>query len=123
VEAGQVQIPGDYDLPEADLEALCGRLLEPGHRERTRMAYLDGVDGWIDDMIAMTRPWGFQLAQINVPVSVWYGPKDVLSPRGHAEWLIAHLPGAARRELPTSGHLLDDKDLDSLYAWLTAADA
>jgi pimeloyl-ACP methyl ester carboxylesterase len=87
------------------------------------MAYLDGVDGWIDDMIAMTRPWGFQLAQINVPVSVWYGPKDVLSPRGHAEWLIAHLPGAARRELLTGGHLLDDKDLDSLDAWLTAADA
>jgi pimeloyl-ACP methyl ester carboxylesterase len=56
-------------------------------------------------------------------VSVWYGPKDVLSPRGHAEWLIAHLPGAARRELPTGGHLLDDKDLDSLDAWLTAADA
>jgi hypothetical protein len=27
VEAGQVQIPGDYDLPEADLEALRGRLL------------------------------------------------------------------------------------------------
>ena len=39
-----------------------------------------------------------------------------------AEWLIAHVPGAERRELPTGGHLLTDEDLDSLYAWLVAAD-
>lgn len=53
--------------------------------------------------LAMTRSWGFPLARIEVPVSVWYGSADVLSPRGHAEWLIAHLPGAERRELPTGG--------------------
>jgi pimeloyl-ACP methyl ester carboxylesterase len=122
VEAGQVEVPSGYDLPDADLAALGDRLLEPGHRERTRMAYLGGVDGWVDDVIAMTRPWGFDLAQVGVPVSVWYGPKDVLSPRGHAEWLLAHVPGAERRELPSGGHLLGDRDLDSLYAWLTATD-
>ncbi len=55
-------------------------------------------------------------------VSVRYGPDDVLSPRGHAEWLIAHVPGAERRELLAGGHLLDDTDLDSLYAWLTSED-
>jgi hypothetical protein len=107
VEAGELQIPPDYNLPEADLAALRGRMLEPGHPERTRMAYMGGVDGWIDDIMAMTRSWGFQLSQIDAPVSVWYGPDDVLSPRGHAEWLIAHLPDAERRELPTGGHLLD----------------
>jgi hypothetical protein len=35
---------------------------------------------------------------------------------------LGHVPGAERRELPTGGHLLGDRDLDSLYAWLTAAD-
>jgi pimeloyl-ACP methyl ester carboxylesterase len=122
VEAGQLQIPPDYELPEADLAALRARLLEPGYRERTHMTYLGGVDGWIDDILAMTRSWGFDLARIDVPVSVWYGPEDVLSPRGHAEWLISHVPGAERRELPVGGHLLADKDLDRLYAWLIAAD-
>jgi pimeloyl-ACP methyl ester carboxylesterase len=122
VEAGELQIPPDYQLPQADLDALRSRLLEPGHRERTRMAYLGGVDGWVDDIIAMTGSWGFDLSQIDVPVSVWYGPDDVLSPRGHAEWLIAHVPGAERRELTSGGHLLDDTDLDSLYAWLIAED-
>jgi pimeloyl-ACP methyl ester carboxylesterase len=122
VEAGELQIPPDYHLPEADLAALRGRLVEPGHLQRTRMAYLGGVDGWIDDLLAMTRSWGFPLSQVDAPVSVWYGPDDVLSPRGHAEWLLAHVPGAQRRELPTGGHLLADKDLDSLYAWLTSED-
>jgi pimeloyl-ACP methyl ester carboxylesterase len=122
VEAGRVQVPPDYDLPDADVAALQERLAEPGHRERTRSAYLGGVDGWVDDVLAMTRPWGFELAQITVPVSVWYGSRDVLSPRGHGEWLLAHVPGAARRELPSGGHLLGDTDLDGLYAWLTAAD-
>jgi hypothetical protein len=55
-------------------------------------------------------------------VSVWYGPDDALSPPGHAEWLVAHVPGAERHELPSGGHLLNDNDLDSLYAWLTAGD-
>jgi pimeloyl-ACP methyl ester carboxylesterase len=122
VEAGQVQVAPDYHLPDADVAALRARLAEPGHGQRTRLAYVGGVDGWVDDLLAMTRPWGFELAQLAVPVSVWYGPGDVLSPRGHAEWLLAHVPGAARRELPGGGHLLGDREFDSLYAWLTAAD-
>jgi pimeloyl-ACP methyl ester carboxylesterase len=122
VEAGEVEIPPDYNLPEADLAVLRGRLLERGHHQRTRMAFLGGVDGWIDDIMAMTEPWGFHLSQIDAPMSIWYGPDDVLSPRGHAEWLMAHLPNAKRRELPSGGHLLNDNDLDSLYTWLTAED-
>jgi len=122
VEAGRVQLPPDYHLPDADVAALQKRLAEPGHRERTRLTYLGGMDGWVDDVLAMTRPWGFELAQLAVPVSLWYGPQDVLSPRGHAEWLLAHVPGAARHELPSGGHLLGDQEFDSLYGWLTAAD-
>jgi pimeloyl-ACP methyl ester carboxylesterase len=67
----------------------------------------------------LTEPWGFDLAQIDVPVSVWYGVNDVLSPRGHAEWLLAHIPNAGRQALPRGGHLLADEDLDSIYHWLT----
>jgi pimeloyl-ACP methyl ester carboxylesterase len=122
VEAGQVQIPPQYDLPTADVDALHARLSEAGHLERTRAAYLDGVDGWIDDCIAMTRPWGFDLSLIDVSVSIWYGPDDVLSPRSHAEWLIAHIRDAERRELGGRGHLLADEDLNRLYAWLDTAD-
>jgi pimeloyl-ACP methyl ester carboxylesterase len=63
------------------------------------------------------KPWGFDPEAISVPVSIWYGPDDVLCPRGHAEWLLAHIPGAERRELP-AGHILEDEDLGAIYGWL-----
>jgi pimeloyl-ACP methyl ester carboxylesterase len=117
-EAGEPEVSLAYQLPDADLTALRARATSPGHLERTRASYAGGVDGWIDDCIAFTRPWGFDLSRIAVPVSVWYGSDDVLSPRGHAEWLLTHLPNAVGYELPGGGHLLGDEDLDSIYRWL-----
>lgn len=118
VEAGGVQVAADYDLPAADRRALQARLGEDGYRDRMRATYLGGVDGWVDDCIAMTRPWGFELTAVEVPVSVWYGADDVLSPRAHAEHLLSVLHGAERRELAAGGHVLGDADLDAIYGWL-----
>lgn len=117
--AGDVAIPADYELPEADLASLRARSSEPGYLDRIIAAHTHGVDGWIDDCIAMTRPWGFDLAEIGVPVSVWYGPDDVLCPRGHSEWLLSYVPGAERHQLP-NGHMLEQDDLDAIYRWLLA---
>lgn len=117
VAAGQIQVAGDYDLPDVDVRALRARLDEDGYRDRMRATYTGGVDGWIDDCIAMTRPWGFDLSSIDVPTSVWYGPDDVLSPRAHAEHLTGAVANADRREL-TGGHVLTDADLDAIYQWL-----
>jgi pimeloyl-ACP methyl ester carboxylesterase len=119
VRAGEVPISADYELPDSDQASLRARLGDPGHLDRTIAAHTHGVDGWIDDCIAMTRPWGFDPESIRVPVSIWYGPEDVLCPRGHAEWLLAHVPGSERRELP-HGHVLDDAELDAIYGWLSA---
>jgi pimeloyl-ACP methyl ester carboxylesterase len=83
-----------------------------------RATYLDGIDGWVDDCLAFTRPWGFDLTSITVPVSVWYGVQDVLVPRTHADYLIATIPGSSRNELG-GGHVLSDEDLASIYGWLT----
>ena len=109
--------PPTTSLPEADLAALRARLADPGHLERTIAAHTDGVDGWIDDCMAMTRPWGFDPAGIQLPVSIWYGPDDVLCPRGHAEWLLSRIPGSERHELP-GGHMLGADELDAIYSWL-----
>lgn len=117
VQAGTVPIPAQYELPSADVAALQARLSDPGYVNRTIAANRHGVDGWIDDCIALTRPWGFDPADITVPVSIWYGPDDVLCPISHAQWLLSHIPGAERHELP-SGHMLDDDELDAIYRWL-----
>jgi hypothetical protein len=46
----------------------------------------------------MTQPWGFDLSAIEVPVSVWYGPDDVLrAPLSNVQQLgqrqVNHRPG------------------------------
>ncbi len=120
VEAGGVQVAADYQLPESDRVALAKRQAEPDFLERMRATYLDGIDGWIDDCVAFTRPWGFDLNPIAVPVSIWYGVRDVLASRAHTDYLVATIPAARRHELG-GGHVLSDEDLASIYEWLTNA--
>jgi pimeloyl-ACP methyl ester carboxylesterase len=116
-EAGDIQVAGEYQLAESDITALKARTTEDGYLARIKSAYQAGVDGWIDDCIALVQPWGFDLTSIAVPVSVRYGLDDVLCPSGHGEYLTRVVPNS-HRALLSGGHLLDDDDLDSIYAWL-----
>ncbi len=120
VETGDLPISEEYELPESDRAALRKRLADPGFLERIVASNRDGVDGWIDDVLAMMSPWGVDVNDINVPVSIWFGPDDVLCPRTHADWLIDHIPGAEGHPL-SGGHVIDDDDLEAIYTWLVAA--
>src|SRR5690348_5234940 len=75
---------------------------DQGRVIRIRAAYL-ALDGWIDDVIALAHPWGFDLGSIGVPVSIWSGATDTRVPRRHADWLLAQLPTAQGYEHP-GGH-------------------
>jgi pimeloyl-ACP methyl ester carboxylesterase len=117
VEAGGIQVAGDYELPEVDRRALAARHEEDGFLERMDLTYRHGVDGWIDDCIAFTHPWGFELSQITTPTSIWYGPADVLASRAHHEHLLSVVPESSRHEL-SGGHVLSAADLAAVYDWL-----
>jgi len=54
-------------------------------------ALSNSVDGWIDDVIALSRPWGFKLSEIAVPVKLWGGRDDVFSPASHTKWLAEQI--------------------------------
>ena len=51
----------------------------------------NSVDGWMDDVIALSRPWEFEPAKITVPVKLWGGQNDVFSPIGHTYWLAERI--------------------------------
>lgn len=54
--------------------------------------------GWIDDVLAFSRPWGFDPADIRCPVLIWHGELDVFSP-----WAIpVGWPAASPGPRPTS---------------------
>jgi pimeloyl-ACP methyl ester carboxylesterase len=117
IEAGGIQVAGSYQLPEVDRRALAARHEEGGYRERMSQTYRQGVEGWVEDCIALTQPWGFELSELTMPASVWYGAADVLVSRDHHEYLLSAIPGAQRRELG-GGHVLDGQDLAAIYDWL-----
>src|SRR5712692_8827556 len=70
-----------------------------------RRAVSAGIAGWRDDDLAFTRPWGFELSTIRVPVAIWQGDEDRMVPFAHGKWLAANIPGARSRLLTGDGHL------------------
>jgi pimeloyl-ACP methyl ester carboxylesterase len=70
-----------------------------------RKAGEQGIVGWLDDDLTHTRPWGFSVRDITVPVAVWQGTADMMVPFAHAEWLAANIPGARAHLEEGQGHI------------------
>ena len=72
------------------------------------------------DVALFARPWGFALADIEVPVRLWYGDSDRIVPMEHGEHLMKRIPGAALRIRPGEGHLgglgASDEVFDAILA-------
>jgi pimeloyl-ACP methyl ester carboxylesterase len=91
-------------VPPVDRAALTGELAE--HMAATmRKAGEQGIVGWLDDDLTHTRPWGFSVRDITVPVAVWQGTADMMVPFAHAEWLAANIPGARAHLEEGQGHI------------------
>jgi pimeloyl-ACP methyl ester carboxylesterase len=100
-----------------DAAALNGPLAEY-MASAIRDGLAPGVDGWWDDSRSSLIPWGFELAEVAVPVLVMHGEQDRLNPVGHGGSLVAHIPGAEPRFLADEGHpsLLEHRIVE-VHAW------
>ena len=91
-------------LSPPDQNVMTGDFARHMH-ESFSLALENGVDGWGDDDLAFTRPWGFDLARLAVPVFLWQGEQDLMVPPAHGRWLADAIPGCRARLLPDDGHL------------------
>jgi pimeloyl-ACP methyl ester carboxylesterase len=90
--------------PPVDRAALTGEMAET-MAESLHRAGVQGFVGWVGDDLTHTRPWGFSVGDITVPVAVWQGTEDKMVPFAHATWLAAHVPGARAHLEEGEGHL------------------
>ena len=82
---------------------------------RIRAAFIDSMDGWVDDSNALNRPWGFNPRSITVPVGISRGTKDRNVSSDHAEWLLATIPAAQDHEY-LGGHVPSPAAVTALLA-------
>ena len=105
-------------LTPTDAAALTGELAEYLSWSM-KDGLAPGMEGWWEDSVAFCGPWGFDLAQISVPVLVVHGRQDMFVPFGHGEWLAAHVPGAEPWLLDDDGHVtLMENRMGEVHAWL-----
>ena len=79
-----------------------------------------GTEGWFEDANAQAGAWGFEPADISVPVMIMHGRQDKFVPVGHGEWLAARIPGAEPRILDHDGHLtLLQNRIPEVHSWLS----
>jgi pimeloyl-ACP methyl ester carboxylesterase len=83
-----------------------------------QQAYEPGIEGSWDDCIAQLTPWGFDVADIAVPVLVVHGGQDRAVPFSHGQWLATHIPGAEAWLLDDEDHGLRERHIDRVHAWL-----
>jgi pimeloyl-ACP methyl ester carboxylesterase len=104
VTAADVAASLETVLPDVDRAVLTGEFAEDmaaSYREAVRTC----VEGWLDDDLAILRPWGFGLEEISVPTMIWQGSADLMVPFAHGQWLVSRLPTALAHLEEGEGHL------------------
>ena len=105
-------------LGDADRAVLSGRVAEY-FLACDRHAFENGVDGWVDDDLAFTVGWGFELGQIDRPVLLLQGEDDRFVPPSHGHWLAERIRGVDARITAADGHLtLIEHRMREVNDWL-----
>lgn len=107
-------------LSEVDRSVLSDELV--GYlQKQSQEAFKTGIRGACDDSLATSRPWGFDLASIQVPVQIWHGRHDKFVPFSHGEWLASRVPHAEAHLEKDEGHLsLFVRRIPEVHEWLAA---
>jgi pimeloyl-ACP methyl ester carboxylesterase len=108
------------ELPDSDRRVVA----DPGIRSLLLATYAEGLrisaHGWIDDDVAFHVPWGFDLAKMTIPVLLWHGAGDTISPVSHVKWLAEHIPNAVVVVQAGAAHFASLGVLPDILRWVTS---
>ena len=106
-------------LTDVDAAELRGTGIAATLAAQMRAGLAGGADGWVDEDLLFTRPWGFGLRGIDVPVLLMQGRYDAMVPMGHGEWLATQVIGADVRLSEDDGHItLVSRQMAAVHQWL-----
>jgi pimeloyl-ACP methyl ester carboxylesterase len=69
-------------------------------------AYRQGLTAFSWEVRLLTRPWGFALEEIKVPVCLWHGTADDFTTTNMARYLEKSIPGCKAFIYDGEGHML-----------------
>jgi pimeloyl-ACP methyl ester carboxylesterase len=93
-----LQPPGDKNLlARPEFKAMFLDDLLNGSRFQTSAP--------INDLLLFTRHWGFDAADVQVPVRWWHGDDDHIVPFCHGQAVVDRLPDATMRVIDGESHL------------------
>lgn len=112
----EIETFDEASFTSADWAALEGEWGSLG--QDAGLAGRAGPDGLIDDDVAFTRPWGFELEQVEAPVLLVQGGEDRIVPRWHAEAQLRRLPRGELWLRPRDGHISVLLAVPVAFDWL-----
>jgi len=81
-------------------------------------ALKNGAQGWLDDVVAFRRPWGFDPDEIKAPALFWHGADDGFSPVEHTRWLADRVPQSERWIENNASHFSAFEVFPTILAWI-----
>lgn len=94
-------------MPEGDRRVLSDPALEAMFIDDLTFASRRQFQAMVNDLILIGRPWGFRLADVQVPVRWWHGDSDPFVPLEQAQRTADRLPDVELIVRPAESHLGD----------------
>jgi pimeloyl-ACP methyl ester carboxylesterase len=93
------------DLPKPDKAAMA----QPDVKEMLVKMAVGGLEqgmrGAAWEYVLFTRPWGFRLEDIPIPVHLWHGEMDAACPINMGRHVATSIPDCRAKFYPQEGHL------------------
>jgi pimeloyl-ACP methyl ester carboxylesterase len=106
-------------LPEPDRAILRQPEIRAIFLDDFREAFRQGARGGVHELRMYSRPWGFRIEDITMPVSLWQGTADKNVPLSMGRYQASAIPNCDARFIEGEGHLVCVTHIDEIMAALT----